>query len=260
MGTDEEPSLATLEKRLLHRVGKAIARFGLISDGDRVLVALSGGKDSFALWHLLCRLQRRAPIELTLVPVHIDPGEGGAESEGIGRWLEEKGFPGAIHRRNILPVAREKIPPGRPLCPLCSRLRRGALYGIAKELGCDRIALGHHADDLIESLLMSAMFNGELASMPPRLTSDDGGNVVIRPLCWIWEHETASLSRLAGLPVVTVCGDCAPPEGEGRRSATKLLLTGLERDRPGIKASLLRSLSNVRTSQLADLRLWGGEK
>jgi tRNA 2-thiocytidine biosynthesis protein TtcA len=239
---------------VVRRVGRAIQDFRLIEDGDRILCALSGGKDSFAMLHVLEYLRRRAPVRFDLMAVTVDQGFPGFRVDVLRRFFETNGYTHHIERTNIAQVIDDHLAPGDTPCSMCARLRRGVLYRLAPALGCNKIALGHHADDLLETLLMSQFFNGEICSMPPLLRAKDGRNTVIRPLCYVWEHDTASLAAQVGFPVICcacpACGDASL-----KRRRVKLLLHGLESEHAGIKTSLLRALSNVRPRHLL-VRQW----
>jgi tRNA 2-thiocytidine biosynthesis protein TtcA len=245
-----------LLKPLARRVGRAIQDYGLIEEGDKILCAMSGGKDSYAMLHLLEHLRRRAPIRFELVAVTVDQGYRGFRTDVLESYFKEQGFAYHIERTNISEVIDDTMPLGDTHCSMCSRLRRGVLYRLAPDLGCNKIALGHHADDLIETLLMSQFFNGELCSMPPILKARDGRNTVIRPLCYVWEEEIVRFSAQIGYPIICcacpACGDISL-----KRKQMKVLLQKLETGHAGIKASLLRALSNVRTAHLLDRR-WVG--
>ncbi|HEU4402412.1 MAG TPA: tRNA 2-thiocytidine(32) synthetase TtcA [Candidatus Polarisedimenticolia bacterium] len=247
----------SLLKPLARRTGRAIQDFGLIEDGDRILCAMSGGKDSYAMLHLLEYLRRRAPIHFTLVAVTVDQGYRGFQTEVLERYFRERGYEYHIERTNISEVIDDTMPIGDTHCSMCARLRRGVLYRLAPELGCNKIALGHHADDLLETLLMSQFYNGEICSMPPLLRSRDGRNTVIRPLCYVWEREIVRFVADVGFPVI---GCACPACGDNslKRKQTKLLLQRLEADHAGIKASLLRALSNVKVDHLLDRRWLSG--
>src|SRR5712691_8487037 len=186
-----------LEKRLLHDVGRAIRDFDLVRDGDRILVAVSGGKDSFTLLHLLRELQRRAPVRFDLVACNLDQGHPGFPRERLEAYLRAQDVEVRMLREDTYSVVKRLTPEGKTACSVCTRLRRGILYSAAREMGCSKIALGHHRDDLIESLLLSMLFAGKMRSMAPRLRSDDGANVVIRPLCFSAEAEVATFAASA---------------------------------------------------------------
>jgi tRNA 2-thiocytidine biosynthesis protein TtcA len=246
-----------LLKSLAHKVGRAIEEFGLIADGDRILCAMSGGKDSYVMLHLLDHLRKRAPVKFSLVAVTVDQGYRGFQAGVLKRYFEEKGYEHHIENTNIAEVIDETMPLGDTHCSMCSRLRRGVLYRLAPSLGCNKIALGHHADDLLETLLMSQFFNGEICSMPPLLRSRDGRNTVIRPLCYVWEQDIIRYTFEERFPVIgcacPACGDVSL-----KRKQMKMLLSRLESDHAGIKASLLKSLANVKPGHLLDRRLMSG--
>jgi len=233
-----------LERRIRRDAGRAIGDFGLIRNNDRILVALSGGKDSWTLLHILESLRKRAPIHFSLVAVTIHPGFPGFETAGIETFLQSQGFeysivPAPIHRAML-----DKLAPGATPCSLCSRLRRGVLYTKATELGCTRIALGHHRDDFIETLLLNQFYNGKLKAMAPLLLADDGRNVVIRPLVYVAEDDIIRYASAAGFPITCcACPSCGDPDL--KRVKIKGLLTRLEQERPGVKASLLAALGDV---------------
>ncbi|HLB25703.1 MAG TPA: tRNA 2-thiocytidine(32) synthetase TtcA [Nitrospirota bacterium] len=246
----------SIEKGLLRKTGRAIGDFGLIGDGDRVMVALSGGKDSWTLLHLLERLRRKAPVRFSLVAVTVDPGFPGFRSDVVEAALREQGYEYHVERSNIYGVISEKLGGDEgAYCSFCARLRRGVLYRLAREMGCTKVALGHHADDLIESLLMSAFYNGELRSMPPKLLAEDGVNVVIRPLCYAFEDETAAFAQERGFPLIN-CG-CPVCRGSARkRYKVKALLGALEDEQPGIKDNILAALGNLKPRYLMDKRFY----
>jgi tRNA 2-thiocytidine biosynthesis protein TtcA len=242
-----------LERRLLRRVGEAIADFGLVEDGDRILVAVSGGKDSATLLHLLLRLRERAPVRFDLVAVNLDQGQPGYPAHVVEDHLRAVGVPYRMIRRDTYSVVRRLVPEGKTTCPVCSRLRRGVLYGAAEELGCNKIALGHHRDDLVETLLLSALYSGALRSMPPRLRSADGRNVVIRPLCYAPEEEIAEFAAAMRFPVVP-CDLCGS-QPNLRRKRVKALLAELSAEHPAVKGNLLHALARVVPSHLLDRTL-----
>lgn len=247
-----------LEKRLLKKVGTAVAEWDLIREGDRILVAMSGGKDSYGLLCLLDALRRRAPIRFELLPWHLDQKQPGYDGKPLRAWLDAWAIadgggtprPYVIAEEDTYGIVVDKLAAGSTACSLCSRLRRGVMYNAAEALGCNRIALGHHADDSIETLLLNLLYAGQLKAMPARLTSDDGRNVVIRPLIGAWESELAAYARERTFPVLP-CDLCGSQEGL-QRQAVKALLASLEARRPGVKTSLLAALSNVRPTHLLD--------
>jgi tRNA 2-thiocytidine biosynthesis protein TtcA len=245
--------MSTLRKRLLRDAGRAIADFRLIEPGDRILVGISGGKDSFTLLHLLQQLQRSAPIEFSLVACNLDQGHPGFPARALEEYLRGTGAEVLMLRDDTYGIVKRLVPEGETSCPVCSRLRRGILYNAAEQLGCTKIALGHHRDDLIESLLMSMLFTGKLRTMPPRLRSDDGRNVVIRPLCYAAESDIAAFAAEMKFPVIP-CDLCGSQENLQRKRVKKLL-EDLEREHPGVRASVLGAMGNVMPQHLLDRRL-----
>jgi tRNA 2-thiocytidine biosynthesis protein TtcA len=242
-----------LEKRLLREAGRAIAEFRMIEAGDRILVGVSGGKDSFTLLHVLQQLQRSAPIRFELLACNLDQGHPGFPAAQLEAYLRSTGVPVLMLREDTYSVVKRLTPEGKTTCSVCSRLRRGILYRAAQEHGCTKIALGHHRDDVIESLLMSMLFTGKLRSMPPRLTSDDGRNVVIRPLVYAAETDIAAFAASAKFPIIP-CDLCGSQENL-QRKRVKRMLTELEAEHPGVRASLLASMGNVMPEHLLDARL-----
>ena len=245
--------VARLEKRLLRATAKAIADFSLVEEGDRILVAVSGGKDSYTLLHLLARLRERAPIDFELVAVNLDQGQPGYPAHVVEGHLRATGVPYRMLVRDTYSVVRRLVPEGKTTCPVCSRLRRGVLYNAAAEMGCTKIALGHHRDDLVETLLLSALYSGSLKSMPPKLRSRDGRNVVIRPLCYAAEEDIAAFAAAMRFPVVP-CDLCGS-QPNLRRKRVKALLAELGREHPSVKANLLHALGHVVPSHLLDREL-----
>jgi tRNA 2-thiocytidine biosynthesis protein TtcA len=237
-----------LERRLLRDIGRAIGNHRLIEEGDRIMVAMSGGKDSYGLCVLLRAMQARAPITFDLVAVHLDQGQPGYDGAPLERWLQAEGVSYKLLRENTYAIVTDKIPEGKTYCSLCSRLRRGILYRVAGELGCNKIALGHHRDDALETLLLNLFFGGKLASMPPRLTSDDGRFVVIRPLAYAAEADLAALAAERGFPILPcrLCGS----QDEAQRKQMKALLADLERKHPTLRQTMLAAIGNVVPSHL----------
>jgi tRNA 2-thiocytidine biosynthesis protein TtcA len=243
-----------LLRRLRHGIGRAVADFGLIEEGDRVAVAVSGGKDSYTLLLLLEELRRRAPISFEIVAVNIDSGYPGYRTDVIEQFLRENGFTYRMVPTGHYALIQEKRRPGSSFCSICARFKRGALYTTARELGCNKLALGHHQDDFIETLLLNQFFVGSLKAMAASMLSDNGETVVIRPLVYMPEKDIIRFSHEAGLPVVCCC---CPVCGTAdlQRKRMKRLLKELEQDIPHIKNSLLKAISNVHPRHLLDRRL-----
>lgn len=246
--------IVQLEQELARDLGRCVADFGLIEAGDRVMVCMSGGKDSYTMLHLLERARRRAPVPFSLLAVHLDQGHPGYDGRPLEGWLAARGFEYRILREDTYRVVKAQVPEGKTYCSLCSRLRRGVLYNAAVELGCNKIALGHHRDDAIETLLLNLMFSGSIKSMPPKLVSDDGRNTVIRPLLYAAEPKIAQLAQLLEFPILP-CDLCGSQDNLKRKQVKSLLAT-LEQSAPKLKDSMLAALSNVRGSHLLDRGLW----
>ena len=245
---------SALEKRLARKTAKAIVDFDMIEDGDRVMVGVSGGKDSWALMQVLDALRRRAPIDFSLIAVNVDSGYVDYKHETIARTCEARGWEYRIEHTQIGEIIDDKLDEKATPCSLCARLRRGVLYRIASEVGATKIALGHHADDFIETLLLNLFFSGSLKAMPARLLSDDRRHVVVRPLVYVSEEEAREYTEAVGLPVI---GCCCPVCGDFslQRQRMKRLLVDLEREHPGVKQSMLKALGNVAGRHLLDRRL-----
>lgn len=239
---------------MIKKVGRAIADFEMIEEGDRVMACVSGGKDSYALLDVLCILQRRAPIHFEVVAVNVDQGWPGYDTATIAAHLEQRGVPFHMVNKDFASVVEANLEPGDTPCSLCSRLRRGVLYNLAVEFGCQKIALGHHADDLIETLLLNLFYSGRLSAMPAKLCSDDGRNTVIRPLAYVPEAMLIEYQAETNYPVVRCgCPSCGLPDQ--KRQVVKRLLASLEESDPGLKHHMLAALQNVKPSQLLDRAL-----
>lgn len=247
------PSLDVLEKKLARDFGRCVGDFDLIAAGDRVMACLSGGKDSYTMLHLLERARRRSPVRFEIVAVHLDQGHPGYDGAPLRSWLESEGYAHRIVREDTYSIVTEKIEPGATYCSLCSRLRRGVLYNLAVELGCTKIALGHHRDDAVETLMLNLFFTGSIKAMPPNLRSDDGRNVVIRPLLYCAERDIAAFAEAMRFPILP-CDLCGSQE-DLMRKRVKALLDELEREHPQIRESMLAALANVRPSHLLDPKL-----
>jgi tRNA 2-thiocytidine biosynthesis protein TtcA len=243
-----------LEARIAKKATKAILDYRMIEDGDRVMVGLSGGKDSWALIQVLSVLQQRAPIDFSIVAVNVDSGYADYKHDVIAQTCEARGWELRIEHTSIGEVIDDKLDPDQTPCSLCARLRRGVLYRIATEVGATKIALGHHADDFIETLLINLFFAGAIKAMPARLVSDDKRHVVIRPLVYVSEEDARAYTKDSALPVIgcccPVCGDLSL-----QRQRIKRMLFEIEREHPGVKASVLKALGNVMPRHLLDRRL-----
>src|SRR5918993_4309650 len=243
-----------LESRISKKTTKAITDFNLIEDGDRIMVGLSGGKDSWALMQTLDNLRRRAPIRFSLVAVNVDSGYKDFKHGAIAKACDERGWEYRIEHTSIGEVMDDLLEANATPCSLCARLRRGVLYRIASEVGATKIALGHHLDDFIETLLLNLFFAGALKAMPARLVSDNGAHVVIRPLAYVGEDEARDYCQECELPVI---GCCCPACGDLglQRQRVKRMLMELEVEHAGIKQSMLKALGNVMPRHLLDTRL-----
>ncbi len=243
-----------LNKRLRHQVGQAINDYQMIEDGDKIMVCLSGGKDSYAMLDLLLGLQKTAPISFELVAVNMDQKQPGFPAEVLPRYLSTLGVPYNIIEKDTYSVVKEKIPEGKTTCGLCSRLRRGTLYSYAEDIGANKIALGHHRDDMIETLFLNLFYGASLKAMPPKLLADNGRNVVIRPLAYCKESDLQTFADLQQFPIIP-CNLCGSQENLQRQNIKKML-NDWERDFPGRSSSIFRAMQNVSPSQLADSGLF----
>ena len=255
--TPEERRLRLLNrshKNLRRDVGKAVADFNMIEEGDLIMVCLSGGKDSYTMLDILISLQKHAPIDFRLIAVNLDQKQPGFPEHVLPQYLSTLGVDFHILEQDTYSVVKEKIPDGKTFCGLCSRLRRGSLYTYAKKIGATKIALGHHREDIVETLFLNMFFGGTLKAMPPKLLSDDKQNVVIRPMAYCSEHEISRYAKLKEFPIIP-CNLCGSQENMQRRNI-KEMLKQWDREYPGRVESIFRSICNVSPSQLADNKLY----
>lgn len=243
-----------LHKRLRREVGRAIEDYNLIGEGDRVMVCLSGGADSYTLLDILLDLKRSAPVQFELTAVNLDQKQPGFPEHVLPEYLGSRGIPYHILEQDTYSVVKRVVPEGKTTCGLCSRLRRGVLYSFAAEQGFTRIALGHHADDILETLFLNMFYGGKIKTMPPKLRSDDGRNMVIRPLAYCREKDIKAYAQGRGFPIIP-CNLCGTQENL-QRQAVKQMLGEWERRHPGRIETLLASLQNVVPSHMLDRRLF----
>ena len=243
-----------LFRKIKSSVGRAVADFNLIEEGDRILVGVSGGKDSYTLLHVLETLRKRAPIRYELMAVTVDSGYPGFHTDRIREYLQETGVPFHLEPSDHYRIIEAKLRPGSSYCSFCARLKRGTLYGLAQRFNCNKLALGHHLDDFVETLLLNQFYVGSLKAMAPRMLADNGRTTVIRPLVYVPEEDIAALVRDNGIPVVS-CSCPVSGTGELKRERMKRLLTELEREIPFVKRSLLTAMGNVQPRHLLDLGL-----
>ena len=242
-----------VQKRLHRNVGRAIEEFRLIEDGDRIMVCLSGGADSYTMLDILVSLQGYAPVKYELVAVNLDQKQPGFPEHVLPEYLTERGIPFHILEQDTYSVVKEVVPEGKTMCGLCSRLRRGALYSYARENGFTKIALGHHRDDMIETLFLNMFYGGKIKAMPPKLLSDDGDNVVIRPLAYCKEEDIKAYAEYKQFPIIpcTLCGS----QDNLQRQAIKSMLREWDRKFPGRIETIFASIQNVVPTHLADTGL-----
>ena len=246
--------LNKLRKKLRRLVGQAVADYDMIRDGDRIMVCLSGGKDSYTLLDVLSSLQRNAPVDFSLFAVNVDQKQPGFPADVLPRYLEERGVEYYVIEEDTYSIVKEKTPEGKTYCPICARLRRGILYSTARKYGATKLALGHHLDDAVETLFLNMFYGGRMKSMPPRLKSDDGLNQVIRPLYYVREREIERYSSTVAHPIIP-CNLCGSQENL-QRQVIKEMLRRWDIEQPGRVENIARAMRNVVSSHLADAELF----
>ncbi|MCD6661977.1 MAG: tRNA 2-thiocytidine(32) synthetase TtcA [Comamonas sp.] len=242
-----------LEKRLCREVGRAIIDYSMIEEGDKVMVCLSGGKDSYTLLDILLKLQKRAPIAFSIVAVNLDQKQPGFPEHVLPEYLSRIGVDFHIENQDTYSVVKRLVPEGKTTCSVCSRLRRAILYRVATELGATKVALGHHRDDIVTTLMLNLFYGGRMKGMPPKLVSDDGRHVVIRPLCYVSEKDTARWAQVQEFPIIP-CNLCGSQDGL-QRVVVAQMLREWEKNHPGRIESMFRAMSHVVPSHLMDQRL-----
>jgi tRNA 2-thiocytidine biosynthesis protein TtcA len=246
------PSL--VEKKLLHYTGKAIADFNMIQRGDRVMVCLSGGKDSFTMLTILNHLRRRSGNKFEIFAFTLDQAQPGWDDSVLRQWLADRSIPHEILTRDTYSIVKEKVPEGKTYCSLCSRLRRGIIYRYAEEKGFNKIALGHHRDDMIRTLMMSILYNGDIRSMPPKLLSDNKKHIVIRPMCYVQEKDIITFAEEQAFPIIP-CNLCGSQENLMRKKVARLI-DQLAAENPKVPSNMLHALQSLKPSQLMDQSMW----
>ena len=249
--------LNKLQKKLRRETGRAIADFNMISEGDKVMVCLSGGKDTYTMLEILRNLQHSAPVNFELVAVNMDQKQPGFPEHILPEYLEKEGVAYHILEKDTYSIVKEKVPEGKTTCGLCSRLRRGSLYGFAEEIGANKIALGHHRDDIVETLFLNMFYGGKMKAMPPKLRSDDNRNVVIRPLAYCREKDIIEFSALKEYPIIP-CNLCGSQKNL-QRQVIKDMLQQWDKQQPGRIENIFAAVQNIAPSQLADTRLFDFE-
>ncbi len=245
---------SAVEKKLLHYMGKAIADFNMIQRGDKVMVCLSGGKDSFTMLTILEQLRRRSGNKFEVFSFTLDQAQPGWDDSALRQWLENKGIKNEILTRDTYSIVKEKIPEGQTYCSLCSRLRRGIIYRYAEEHGYNKIALGHHRDDMIRTLMMSILYNGDIRSMPPKLLSDNKKHIVIRPMCYVQEKDIIEFANEEKFPIIP-CTLCGSQENLMRKKVARLI-DQLAEENPKVPSNMLHALQSLKPSQLMDQSMW----
>ena len=253
-GPDAEREPHKLARRLRHQVGRAIADFGMIADGDKVMVCLSGGKDSYTLLDILLQLQKRAPVSFSITAVNLDQKQPGFPEHVLPEYLQSLGVEYRILEQDTYSVVTRVVPEGKTMCSLCSRLRRGALYTFAEDNGYTKIALGHHRDDLVATFFLNLFFHAKISGMPPKLLSDDGRHVVIRPLAYVREDDIVAYAKAKAFPIIP-CNLCGSQENLQRKQVARML-EQWERESPGRVDQIARALGDIRPSQLSDPKLF----
>lgn len=251
---DTSKSLQRLKKRLESNVGKAIADYNMIESGDTVLVCISGGKDSYAMLSILMALRERAPVDFRLIAMNLDQKQPGFPADVLPRYLSGLGVEFRIVEQDTYSIVKEKIPEGKTTCSLCSRLRRGVIYRTAKELGANKIALGHHRDDIVHTLFLNLLFGGKLKAMPPKLVTDDGAHIVIRPLAYCSENDIARFARGMEFPIIP-CNLCGS-QSNLQRQKIREMMADWDHRYPGRTESVFSALQNIVPSHLADKKIY----
>ena len=250
----EKTNFNKLQKKLRRYAGQAIEAYNMIEEGDKIMVCLSGGKDSYAMLHILLSLQKSAPVHFELVAVNLDQKQPGFPEYVLPQYLESLGVPYHIINRDTYSVVKSKIPEGKTTCGLCSRLRRGTLYAFAEDIGATKIALGHHKDDIVETMFLNMFYGSRLSAMPPKLRSDDGRNVIIRPLAFCRERDLEKFATLMEFPIIP-CNLCGSQENLQRQNI-KAMLKEWERKHPSRIESIFTAMQNIAPSQMADTELF----